>query len=73
MVARPLFIKVEHYKQLLDIMDFIKARIDDIEKDIKNLQSLRDKEAAEIESWNSRLEEIREKLDSIYGEVFTLE
>lgn len=73
MVTRPLFIKVEHYKELLDIMDFIKARISDIEKDIENLKSLRDKEANEIESWSSRLEEVKAKLDSIYGEVFTPE
>ena len=66
----PLFVKVEKYKDVVETLVKIKAKIAEADNLLNELRSLRDKEQKELEDWQARLEEIKEKLLYIDKNLF---
>ncbi len=61
----PVFVKVDEYKEILDVLDVIKGKIKDIREVLGNLNSLRNEEDAELALWNTSINEIEKKIDGI--------
>ena len=61
----PVFVKVDEYKEILDVLDMIKGRIKDIRETLGSINSLRNEEDAELAMWSSTINEIEKKVDSI--------
>ena len=61
----PVFVKVDEYKDILDVLDMIKAKIREIRGTLRNINSLRNEEDAEFAMWNSTISEIEKKVESI--------
>lgn len=61
----PVFVKVDEYKDILDVLDMIKAKIREIREVLGNINSLRNEEDAELAMWNNTINEIEKKIDSI--------
>lgn len=73
MDGKSVFVKVDHYKELLDIMDFVKLKIQEAEREIEKLRSLRAKEDEEIDAWAEKLDDIKRKITGLYSQVFAPE
>ncbi len=73
MDGKSVFVKVDHYKELLDIMDFVKLKIQEAEREIEKLRSLRAKEDEEIDAWAEKLDDIKRKIAGLYSQVFAPE
>ena len=61
----PVFVKVDEYKEILDVLDMIKSKIKEIRETLGSINSLRNEEDAELAMWNSTINEIEKKVDSI--------
>jgi len=61
----PVFVKVDEYKEILDVLDMIKDKIKDIRGTLGSINSLRNDEDAELAMWNSTINEIEKKIDGI--------
>lgn len=61
----PVFVKVDDYKELLDVLDMIKAKINEVKQTIDSLNSLREEEDSELQAWISAVNDIQSRVDDI--------
>ncbi|MDP3766108.1 MAG: hypothetical protein Q8R04_06365 [Nanoarchaeota archaeon] len=61
----PVFIKVDEYKEILDVLDMIKGKIKEIRDTMGSINALRNEEDAELAMWNNTISEIEKKIDGI--------
>ena len=48
-----VFVKVDEYKEILDVLDMIKDKLKEIRTTLGNINALRNEEDAELAMWNS--------------------
>ena len=71
----PVFVKVDQYKDVLDVMNMIKNKIEDAKETLGKINELKNEEDAELELWHTGLEEIERKvvfIDKVLFEPSTL-
>lgn len=61
----PVFVKIDEYKEILDVLDMIKSKIGEVRETLSSINSLRNEEDAELSMWNNTINEIERKIDSI--------
>lgn len=61
----PVFVKVEEYKEILDVLDMIKGKIKEIRGTLGSINELRNEEDSELAMWNSTINEIEKKIEGI--------
>ena len=61
----PVFVKVEDYKDALDVMNMIRLKIEDAKKTLEKIQELKSEEDTELELWHTTLEEVERKVDLV--------
>jgi len=66
----PVFIKIENYKDVLDVLDLIKDRLGEAKRTLADINELKNDEDAELELWNSTLYEIEKKIEDIDKTLF---
>ena len=64
-IGMPVFVKVDEYKDILDVLDMIKAKIREIRDTLSSINALRNEEDAELSMWNNTINEIEKKVESI--------
>ena len=63
--ANPVFVKIEKYKEIMDIMDVVDKKVSNARQVLTELNELKMKEDAEMSKWESSLEEIEHKVDNL--------
>ena len=66
----PVFVKIDEYKEVLDILEVIKGKIDVAQKTLQEVKKLKDEEDRELSAWSSSLDDITSKVDSIDKTIF---
>ena len=66
----PVFVKMDDYKDILDVLDLIKDRLGEAKRTLADINELKNDEDAELELWSSTLNEIENKLDDINRTLF---
>ena len=66
----PVFVKIDEYKDILDVLDLIKDRLAEAKRTLADINELKNDEDAELELWSSTLNEIENKLDDIDRSLF---
>ena len=66
----PVFVKVEDYKDILDVLDLIKDRLAEAKRTLADINELKNDEDAELELWGSTLNEIERKLEDMNRTLF---
>ncbi len=61
----PVFVKIEEYRQVLDTIELIKKNLAEAKRIFAELNTIKDRENAELQSWGANLEEIEAKLGEI--------
>ena len=54
----PVFVRIEEYKDVLDVMNMIKNKIEDAKEILGKINELKNEEDAELELWHTGLEEV---------------
>jgi len=70
MKGAPVFVKIDDYKDLLDVLDLIKDRLSEAKRTLADINELKNDEDAELELWSSTLNEIEKKLEDIDRTLF---
>jgi chromosome condensin MukBEF ATPase and DNA-binding subunit MukB len=66
----PVFIKIENYKDVLDVLDLIKDRLGEAKRTLADINEMKNDEDAELELWSSTLDEIEKKVADIDRTLF---
>ena len=61
----PVFVRVDEYREILDVLDMIKGKIREIKETLGNINTLRNEEDSELAAWNSTINDIEKKIDGI--------
>ena len=65
-----VFVKIEEYKEILDILDVIRNKIDKAKGTLAKISELKDEEDQKIESWSRNLDEVEKKVNFIDRTLF---
>ncbi len=66
----PIFVKIDEYKSVLDIMNMIKSKMNDARATLAKINDLKNEEDAELELWHTGLEEVERKVDFVDRTLF---
>ncbi|MFH1848773.1 MAG: hypothetical protein ABH879_01150 [archaeon] len=66
----PVYVKVDEYKDVLDIIGVVKAKLAESKEILKKISEIKSKEDAEIENWQSQIDEIEEKFAYVDKALF---
>ena len=66
----PLFVKIDEYKEVQNILEVIKKKIINAEEMLKEIKQLKDEEDRELMAWSSNLEDVTKKIESIDKTIF---
>ncbi|MBI4452911.1 hypothetical protein HY637_05765 [Candidatus Woesearchaeota archaeon] len=72
-VGAPVFVKVDEYKEILDVLDMVKGKIGEIRDTLSGINELRGEEDAEVSMWNSTIDDIEKKIEDIDKMMFEME
>ena len=64
-IGAPVFVKVDEYKEILDVLDLIKSKISEIRQTLGGISEIRNEEDAEVSMWNSTIDDIEKKISDI--------
>lgn len=70
MKETPVFIKIDEYKDVLDIIHLTKSKIKEARQIIQKINELKNAEDAEISAWHESLDEIDKSVMSIDKALF---
>jgi len=66
----PVFVKIEDYKDILDVLGLIKDRLNEAKRTLADINEMKNDEDEELEMWSSTLNEIEKKIEGINGTLF---
>ena len=66
----PVFVKVDQYKEILDVLEMLKGKMNEIHETLAGINKLREEEDAEIMMWNSTISGIEKKIDNMDKTLF---
>ncbi len=66
----PVFVKIEDYKDILDILELIKDRLGEAKRTLADINDMKNEEDEELGMWSSTLNEIEKKIESIDRTLF---
>jgi hypothetical protein len=58
----PVFVRIDEYKDVLDVMHMVKNKIEEAKEILGRINELKNEEDAELELWNTGLEEVERKI-----------
>ncbi len=65
-----VFVKVDEYKEVLDIVNLIKTRLTEAKDTLKRINKLKNEEDAELELWQTSMEEAERRIEYIDRTLF---
>ncbi|MBT3407919.1 hypothetical protein HOK68_05245 [Candidatus Woesearchaeota archaeon] len=66
----PIYVKIDDYKDIVDIISVIRSKLDQAKSTIDQINNLKAEEDSEIELWLSEIEEIEEKVETSESILF---
>ena len=66
----PVFVKIEDYKDILDVLELIKDRLSEAKRTLVDINEMKNEEDEELGMWSSTLNEIEKKIESIDRTLF---
>lgn len=70
MEEMPVFVKIDEYKQVLDIMNVIKGKIGQARETLAKINQIKNEEDAELEQWKNSLDEAERKIEFVDKTLF---
>ena len=65
MEQAPIFIKIDQYKDVLDIIEVLKSKVKEAKNQLGKIQQMKNEEDAELGEWSTELEEIEKRIEGI--------
>lgn len=68
--SNPVFIKLDQYKEILNIVEVINKKVINVKQNLSELEELKNKEEEEIMNWEKNMDEITHKMESLHEELY---
>ena len=68
--GKPLFVKIDNYKDAIHIIDSLKVKLEDAEEVLKAFEDIKLQEDEKLQSWKKDLQNMKDKLASIDKDLF---
>ncbi|MDA1196803.1 MAG: hypothetical protein O2779_02470 [Nanoarchaeota archaeon] len=65
-----VFVKIDDYKSVLDIVAKVKSKIHDARSTIEQIKHLKHREDTELGAWGQKLDDIEGKMDDLDRTMF---
>jgi|TARA_B100001971_G_C18154917_1_gene517946 predicted nuclease with TOPRIM domain len=66
----PVYVKIDEYKDILDIVNLVKGKLNEARKTLDKINKLKNEEDSELNLWHSELDEIEKKVEYIDQTLF---
>lgn len=70
MAEAQVFVKIDHYKDVLQTVGLIKDKLNNAKSTLANIKELKREEDTELENWEGKLSEIESKIEGIDSILF---
>jgi len=70
MKGAPVFVKVDEYKEIVEVLDMVKSKLNEIRQTVTSMNELREEEDSELQAWINTVNNIQGKIDSIDKMMF---
>ncbi|MFH1400180.1 MAG: hypothetical protein ABIH41_01550 [Nanoarchaeota archaeon] len=67
---QPVFVKIDEYEDILNILDVLRANIAKTKDTIDKLQEMRAQEEQTIKTWHLHLDDVTKKVEEINKTLF---
>lgn len=67
---KPIFVRINEYKELLDILDVVRAKIASAKETLASIHEMKGREDRELAAWNANLDEVSRKVDEVHKTLF---
>ena len=61
----PVYVKIDQYKDIIDIINLIKKKIEEAKRNLRSVDELKNKEDQEIALWHEEIEDMEKRIDLI--------
>jgi len=65
METAPVFVKIDEYKNVLDIIQVLKGKVRESKNLLESLHKMKMEEDSELEEWSAELDEIEKRIESV--------
>jgi len=62
MTGMPIFVRIDEYKDVLEVMDLLNKKLAKAKEIIENINGLKAEEDAELEMWQRELADVEKKI-----------
>ena len=69
--AEPVFIRIDKFEQSLEVFEKAKKKIMEIEKMLKDIKKLKEKEDGELSDWETEIQTTKEQIERVDKELFS--
>ena len=67
----PVFVRLDKFEEALDLFEKAKDKISDIEKLLREINSLKEQEEAELQYWTNEINLIKQQIEKIDQDIFS--
>ena len=64
MADMPIYVKIEEYRDVLDVLNMIKEKLKDAKETLAKLNELKNQEDVEMDRWKAGLENVSRKVEA---------
>jgi len=69
--AEPVFIRLDKFEESLKVFEETKEQISEVEHLLANIKEVKEKEEAELSSWENKLQEIKRQVEKVDQDIFS--
>ena len=66
----PIFVKIEEYKDILDVMSLVKSKINEAKNTLAKINKLKNEEDMELDEWEASIGDVEKKVEYIDRTLF---
>lgn len=67
---KPIFVRIDKFQLARNSLDTVKVKLTEIEDLLKTIRDVKTKEDAELSSWESEMENIKSRVQSVLNDIF---
>lgn len=72
MTENNVFIKIENYNEILDVLDLFRKKLQDTQGTLDEIVKIRAEEEEEINSWKSNMEQVQNEINKVSKNLFEM-
>jgi len=70
MPEMPIFVRIEEYKDVLDVINMVKNKLKEARDTLNRINELKNEEDVELEKWEQGLDQVERRMDYIDKVMF---